>query len=469
MSAPDCPSSRPDERTPLVQPESEGQTQSGAALATLRLLGASSAGLVADGYDLCVINLVMALLATLYPESMGPLGQGLAVSMTMLGVIIGMMYFGTVADMVGRKKASLCTASFTVLGAVLSSCVTDAPGYGGMAVQLAVCRFILGLGIGGEYPLSAAIGTEVSFNKGGNLICSRKQLLIANMAMFNFGTILQAVLVIVLVDTALPLEYVWRLALLGGVVPSVTAIIFRITMEEPVSPELADSNSGRREASSFAGNFSEIFAEKKHVLFGACLSWMLFNAVNYSLMSFSHVLCEDIFEVDRKNDSLHKIIHLDAMYALTLAFCGMCAQLALVCIGELSNRSLQFFSFAGASFLIALSAVLLPRDLMALEVAIQLVLVCCMSMLGVATYLVPTENFPASVRATCVGIAAASGKFGALIGTSLFPVAVASFGLQAVLLGGAFIMLSGCVVTSLFTPEGTSTSEKGRASSSKVA
>merc|ERR1712137_576999 len=54
-------------------------------------------------------------------------------------------------------------------------------------------------------------------------------------------------------------------------------------------------------------------------------------------------------------------------------------------------------------------------------------------MIGITTYLVPSESFPATLRGTAVGLSAASGKIGAAIGTGTFPLIEASKGLSTVL------------------------------------
>ena len=53
-----------------------------------------------------------------------------------------------------------------------------------MSVAFAMCRFVAGLGIGGEYPLAAAIAKEAMAK---NLCLSRRSLLITNMFAMSFG------------------------------------------------------------------------------------------------------------------------------------------------------------------------------------------------------------------------------------------------------------------------------------------
>jgi len=70
----------------------------------------------------------------------------------------------------GRKPAFIITCLLCIMGCIGSACVVDSPEYG-VYTQLAAWRFVLGLGVGGEYPLSATITSESTSkaNRGRNL------------------------------------------------------------------------------------------------------------------------------------------------------------------------------------------------------------------------------------------------------------------------------------------------------------
>eukprot|EP00933_Yihiella_yeosuensis_P036376 TRINITY_DN3013_c0_g1_i3.p1 TRINITY_DN3013_c0_g1~~TRINITY_DN3013_c0_g1_i3.p1 ORF type:complete len:470 (-),score=57.50 TRINITY_DN3013_c0_g1_i3:134-1543(-) len=421
-------------------------------LATLQLAMASGAGLLADGYDLSVINIVLVLLAELYPSMNHVASQGLVVSITMIGVIIGMLCFGTVADIIGRKYASIATASLTVVGAVLSSLVTDAPGFIPIAQQLACCRFILGMGIGGEYPLSSAIASEVSFKKSTALSCSRYSLLVFNMAFFCIGSVVQATFVLMLLGTKMKFDLVWRIALVGGALPSSVVLLLRCMMEEP-NP----SESFRHRHSSHLGKIIEEISPKKNILISACLSWGIYNLVAYVFLSFSHVLCEAVLGMEGKGGTSLKDKHLivrDVYYSLFFGVVQILGYMGLVLIKRPSNRSLQLAGFFGAAFFLALLGREMGKDgTLWIDVLAQIAVAICLSMLAASTYLVPTENFEPSARGTCVGISAASGKLGAFIGTAFFPSAQAAYGVESCLYVGGITMLVGGVITFFLTPE----------------
>ena len=79
-----------------------------------------------------------------------------------VGVIVGMIVLGTIANQIGRRAGSIVTATLMTFGAVgMSVCsmiLSDKPAFlfGSMAILL----FVFGIGVGGEYPLSAASANE---------------------------------------------------------------------------------------------------------------------------------------------------------------------------------------------------------------------------------------------------------------------------------------------------------------------
>jgi len=413
-------------------------------LETARVLFSSGAGLLADGYDLSVVNLAIALMGDLYPESMDGWGQSLAVSSTMAGIIIGMVSFGGIADFWGRKYASMTTAFLTMIGALLSACVVD-HGTLSIASQLACCRFFLGLGIGGEYPLSAALGSEASFSKNLSLTCSRSQLLVANMLFMNTGYVLCAVVFLILLG-ATSLDMAWRMAFACGSVPSLVVLILRAWMPEPTVTE-------RRSLNTLMSGLTTEVQSKYTFLVSVCLCWGLFNIVSYSLMSFSHVICEEIFPSNEK--PLETIVRRDALFAMALALVGCLtyAGLFVKITQELNMKQLQLYAFISASVLLVLAATLVPTKLISAQAGAYVMITVSMSLLGASTYLLPTEGFPATVRGSIVGLAAASGKVGALLGTAVFPLAIEKVGLAIVLLGSSIVMILGAGVTFVATPD----------------
>lgn len=119
--------------------------------AARRALLAASLGWALDSFDVMLYALVLsALLADL---SISTATAGLLGSLTLVASGIGGVLFGTVADRRGRRPAMI--ASILVYSVFTAAC-----GFAQSVWQLGVFRFLLGLGMGGEWTSGAAIVSE---------------------------------------------------------------------------------------------------------------------------------------------------------------------------------------------------------------------------------------------------------------------------------------------------------------------
>src|SRR5438034_8775262 len=109
--------------------------------------------LVLDGYDLGVVGAAL-------PSIMKEMGvtattAGFMASSALFGMMLGAMFFGALADKLGRRKMLvLCVGLFSVF--------TAAAGLTHDPISFSVMRFIAGLGIGGVLPIAAAQMGEFS-------------------------------------------------------------------------------------------------------------------------------------------------------------------------------------------------------------------------------------------------------------------------------------------------------------------
>ena len=106
-----------------------------------RSLVAGGLGWMLDAMDVMLYSLVLAHL--MRDLGMGKAEGGLLNSLTLFASAIGGLGFGFLADRVGRTRALM--ASILVYSVASGAC-----GLSQTIVQLAICRFILGLGMGGE-------------------------------------------------------------------------------------------------------------------------------------------------------------------------------------------------------------------------------------------------------------------------------------------------------------------------------
>lgn len=129
----------------------------------VRAIVVAGIGFFTDAYDIFAINLATPMLGVAYwhhnkgkiPE---PADTSIKVS-TSAGTVIGQVGFGILADIVGRKKMyglELIMIIFATLAQALS-----APSQSMSIVGLLVFwRVLMGIGIGGDYPLSSIITSE---------------------------------------------------------------------------------------------------------------------------------------------------------------------------------------------------------------------------------------------------------------------------------------------------------------------
>src|SRR5947207_3489961 len=125
---------------------------------------------------------------------------GAAGSAYILGACLGALYFGRLADRIGRKRLFMLTLGIFLAGSVLT-------GFSMNYIWFLVCRFITGAGVGGEY---SAIHSAVD-----ELIPARVRgavdLVIGGS--FWIGTMLGSLASVILLDPSLfGMNIGWRLA-----------------------------------------------------------------------------------------------------------------------------------------------------------------------------------------------------------------------------------------------------------------
>ena len=116
-----------------------------------RTLLAASMGWALDAFDAMMYSLVLAML--MRDLGMGKKTAGLLGTLTLLASGIGGVLFGLLADRIGRKQA--------LMASILTYSVCSfASGLATSIAMLAVARFVLGLGMGGEWNTGATLVAE---------------------------------------------------------------------------------------------------------------------------------------------------------------------------------------------------------------------------------------------------------------------------------------------------------------------
>ena len=109
-----------------------------------------------DGYDLAINGVVLPLL--MKDWGLTAMQAGMLASCALAGMMFGAMFFGSLADKIGRKKViKICI--------VLFSGLTFAGGFASNPTEFAILRFLAGLGIGGVMPNLVALTSEYAPQK----------------------------------------------------------------------------------------------------------------------------------------------------------------------------------------------------------------------------------------------------------------------------------------------------------------
>ena len=183
--------------------------------AARRALVAASLGWMLDAFDVMLYALVLrAVRADL--DLSADVAGGLQ-SLTLLASAAGGLMFGVLADRWGRTRALM-------LSVLIYSVFTAACGFAETALQLAVFRIFLGIGMGGEWASGAALVSETWKAR------DRGKALGLMQSSWAIGYGLAAVVNYLVQDVA---GYGWRTVFFVGVAPALFAFWVRTGVAEP--------------------------------------------------------------------------------------------------------------------------------------------------------------------------------------------------------------------------------------------
>ncbi|MGE8201628.1 MAG: MFS transporter, partial [Variovorax sp.] len=170
---------------------------------------------VLDGLEVTLVGSIGAVLER--PDTLGlTAGEiGLSGSVYVAGAVLGALLFGRLTDRLGRKKLFLVTLVVYTIGTLATAFSPD-------FAFFALCRFVTGLGIGGEY---AAINSAID-----ELIPARVRgrVNLAINGSFWIGAALGAALSLVLLDArVIGPVWGWRAGFALGAVLAVAILLVR--------------------------------------------------------------------------------------------------------------------------------------------------------------------------------------------------------------------------------------------------
>ena len=418
-----------------------------------RAVLASGMGFFTDAYDLFVIGIASALITKDWNLSPGKLA---ILNSTMLAAaFLGAFVFGRIADRAGRKVVYWLVAAIMIVGALGSAL---SPSFW----VLIGFRFVLGFGVGGDYPVSAVMMSEYANRK------DRGKLVGMVFGTQALGLIIGPLIALALLGSGASDDVAWRVLLALGAVPAAAVIYLRTRM--PESPRYQAQVEGR--AQQAANRMSDLtggtisgsdartaqpemglraFLSNRRwlvMLAGTAGCWFLLDYAYYG----NTISTPQILSLISPTASTMTKIAIQLAIFVVAAVPGYV--LAIARLDRIGHRRLQLTGFAmmGLCFLV-IAAV--PGMTTA---AVPFLLVFGVSYFftefgpNMTTFVMPSELYPVSMRATGHGISAGIGKLGAFIGVFLFPVLNDNLGLRGTLLLTAGVSVAGMLLT-LVLPE----------------
>jgi PHS family inorganic phosphate transporter-like MFS transporter len=396
----------------------------------------SGVGFFTDAYDLFVISTVATIVATQW--GLSTLQTSWVTGSAILGAFFGALIFGRIADLFGRKKVYTMVAGIMIVGALASAA---APGF----LWLVIARFILGLGIGGDYPVSAVLMSEYSNRR------DRGRMVGMVFSMQALGLIVGPLVGLTLLSSGLSHNLTWRLMLGLGAVPAAGVIYLRSKM--PESPRFRAQVQGKiAQASQDMTAYSkgtlvgaadgppqpaeriglrQILRNRRLLLLlvGTAGSWFLFDYAYYGNTLSLPAILKAVDSTATLEDKLLWTLGIFVVFAVPGYI------MAVLKMDRLGHRRLQFIGFA----VMAVSFFVLAAFKGLTTMVVPFLAIFGFSYFfiefgpNMTTFVLPSEVFPVSMRTTGHGLAAGVGKLGAFVGVFFVPQLENHFGLRGML------------------------------------
>jgi AAHS family benzoate transporter-like MFS transporter len=199
------------------------------------IVSLATVGLVFDGYDLVVYGTVVPLFLR-DPDQIGEVTPALAGALgsyALIGVLVGALLAGSVADVIGRRKVMLTAYAWFSVGMALTALAPSTTAFG-------LLRFVTGVGVGALVATTGALVAEFAPRGRKNL---------ANAITYSgvpLGSLLAALLAILLLETI-----GWRGMFWIGALPLLTLLPLAF-LKMPESPAWLASRGRLDEARAVA-------------------------------------------------------------------------------------------------------------------------------------------------------------------------------------------------------------------------
>ncbi|TQR34179.1 MFS transporter [Lysinibacillus sphaericus] len=372
-----------------------------------KLLGVAGVGWLFDAMDVGILSFVIAALAVdwgLTPSQSGWIG-----SINSIGMAVGALVFGVLADKVGRKQIFMWTLVLFSIASGLSAFTTTLAAF-------MTLRFLVGMGLGGELPVASTLVSESVEAK------ERGRVVVLLESFWAAGWLIAALISYFVIPS-----WGWRSALLLTAIPAIYAIYLRWNL--PDSSQFTVKAASKKR--SVMQNIREVWS-KKYVR-STLMLWVLWFTVVFSY--YGMFLWLPSVMVGKGFDMITSFKYVLIMTLAQLPGYFTAAWFIekfgrkFVLVSYLIGTAVSAFIFGNAETLV----VLLTSGMF-----------LSFFNLGAwgALYAYTPEQYPAIIRGTGAGMAAAVGRIGGVFG----PLLVGSLLTAGYDIGFIFAIFCGAII-----------------------
>ena len=405
-----------------------------------------------DGYTVLAIAFAMPTLVRTW--HLVPAEIGMIISAGYIGQLFGALFFGWLAEKIGRFRVLLYT--IVLFAAMSVACV-----FAWSGVAMAAFRFIQGIGTGGEVPVASAYVNEFIGAR------RRGRFFLLYEVIFPVGLLVAGLIGYLFVPI-----YGWRVMFVIGAIPAVIIVPLqwfmpesprwlaskgRISQADAVVKQLEQSviasgmvlpepapqpaNAQAMAKSRWGELFEGIYLKRTLTIW--CL-WLCSYLVNNGLITWLPTLYSQVFKLP---------LQTSLAYGFTTSAFGVAA--SIICalsIDKVGRRPWYIAAFSIGAIMLAALAVVGAGS--AIEVLVLATVVyAALQTIAFSLYLYSAELYPTRLRAIGTGIGNAWLRVGSSIGPLLIGWLVGDFGIRYVFVAFAVVALAGSLVTTAFATE----------------
>ncbi|KAF8583045.1 MFS Git1p-related glycerophosphoinositol and glycerophosphocholine permease [Ramaria rubella] len=392
------------------------------SLSKISLIFACGTALFSDGYANNVIGSVVTLLKTQYGKNVITTHQSTILSsLTFAGTIVGMLAFGYMSDKIGRKFGMMLATGIVAVFSLLAACAKGAHNStGGLVAALSAYRFILGIGIGAEYPCGSVAASEQSEEEGIAKNAQNRWFALATNSMIDFGFVIGAFVPLVLYWIFGPhhLNAVWRGSLGLGVIPAVAVFFWRLKMEEPTRFK---KDSMKNTTVPYLLILKRYWVR----LAAVSVTWFIYDFITYPFGLYSSTVLDS---VEPANASLAIVFGWNVVINLFYMPGTLIGAFAVDYFGPKYTMIIGLLLQALFGFIMSGLYTHLKHHIAGFAIIYGIFLSFGEFGPGNCLGLIAAKSGPTAVRGQFYGAAAAVGKVGAFVGTWVFPPMINAFG-----------------------------------------